>query len=87
MNKKALKTTGIEAFALSSSTARDKRRQRVSHDEQEHLPQPETGRSAARRWPIDTLALAGAWMAGVYVGVWLDPPNSNPNPVDTEETK
>ena len=44
-------------------------------------------RSAALRWFIDTLALAGAGMAGVYVGVWLDPPNSNPNPVDTEETK
>jgi hypothetical protein len=49
--------------------------------------EPETRRRSALRWFIDTLALAGAGMAGVYVGVWLDPPNSNPNRVDTEETE
>ena len=87
MNKQALTAIEIETFALSTSAALDELRRPVSHDEQEHLPKPETGRSAALRWFIDTLALAGAGMAGVYVGVWLDPPNSNPNPVDTEETK
>ena len=33
------------------------------------------GGRAALRWFIDTLALAGGGMAGVYVGVWLDEPN------------
>jgi hypothetical protein len=87
MDKQALTAIEIETFALSTSAALDELRRPVSHDEQEHLPKPETVRSAALRWFIDTLALAGAGMAGVYVGVWLDPPNSNPNPVDTEETK
>ena len=87
MNKQALKAIEIETFALSTSAALDELRRPVSHDEQEHPPKPEIGRSTALRWFIDTLALAGTGMAGVYVGVWVDPPNSNPNPVDTEETK
>jgi hypothetical protein len=87
MNKQALKAIEIETFALPTSAALDELRRPVSHDEQERLPKPETGRSTALRWFIDTLALAGAGMAGVYVGVWLNPPNSNPNRVDTEETE
>jgi hypothetical protein len=85
MNKQALKATEIETFALSTSVALDELRS-VSEDSEAHPSKPETRRRAAVRWLIDTLALAGAGMAGIYVGVWLDPPNSNPNPVDTEET-
>jgi hypothetical protein len=35
-------------------------------------------------WFIEGLALAGGAMAGVYVGVWLDPLNFDPIPEDTE---
>ncbi len=37
--------------------------------------EPETRRRGALRWLVDTLALAGAGMARVYVGVWLYPSN------------
>jgi hypothetical protein len=87
MNKQALKATEIETFALSTSAALDELRRPVSHDGGDYPSEPETRRRSALRWFIDTLALAGAGMAGVYVGVWLDPPNSNPNRVDTEETE
>ena len=79
MNKRALTTIEIEAFALSSSTAPDERRQPVSHDGGDYPSKPETRPRAALRWLIDTLALAGAGMAGVYVGVWLDPSNVSGN--------
>ena len=82
MNKQALKAIEIETFALSTLTAPDDRRS-VSEDSEAHPSKPETRRRATVRWLIDTLALAGAGMAGIYVGVWLDPPN----PVDTEETE
>jgi len=74
MNKQALKTIEIETIALSTSAALDELRS-VSEDSQAHPSKPETPRRAALRWFIDTLALAGAGMAGVYVGVWLDPAN------------
>ena len=79
MNKRALTTIEIEAFALSSSTAPDERRQPVSHDGGDYPSKPDTRPRAALRWLIDTLALAGAGMAGVYVGVWLDPSNVSGN--------
>ena len=79
MNKRALTTIEIEAFALSSSTAPDERRQPVSHDGGDDPSKPETRPRAALRWFIDTFALAGAGMAGVYVGVWLDPSNVSGN--------
>ena len=79
MNKRALTTIEIEAFALSSSTAPDERRQPVSHDGGDYPSKPETRPRAALRWLIDTFALAGAGMAGVYVGVWLDPSNVSGN--------
>jgi hypothetical protein len=86
MNKQALKTIEIETIALSTSAALDELRS-VSEDSEAHPSKPETRRHAALRWFIDTLALAGAGMAGIYVGVWLDSPNSSPIPVDTEETE
>ena len=73
MNKRALTTIEIEAFALSSSTAPDERRQPVSHDGGDYPSKPETRPRAALRWLIDTLAFAGAGMAGVYVGVLARP--------------
>jgi hypothetical protein len=73
MNKQALTPIDIEAFALSSSTAPDERP--VSEDSGAYASKPEARRRAALRWFIDSFALAGAGMAGVYVGVWLDPPN------------
>jgi hypothetical protein len=75
MNKRALTTIEIEALAPSTLTAPDERREPVSLDGEDFPSKPETRRRAALRWFIDTLARAGAGMAGVYVGVWLDPPN------------
>jgi hypothetical protein len=78
MNKQALKTIEIETFPLSTSAALDELGS-VSEDSEAHLEKPETRRRAALRGFVDTLALAGAGMAGVYVGVWLDPPNVSGN--------
>jgi hypothetical protein len=72
MNKRALTTIEIEAFALPRSIAPDEQRQPISHDSGDHPSKPETRRRAALRWLIDSLALAGAGMAGVYVDVLLD---------------
>jgi hypothetical protein len=79
MNKRALKAIEIETFALSTSATVDERLPPVSHDDQEHLPKPETGGSAALSWLIDAFAIAGAGMAGVYVGVLLDPWHASDN--------
>ena len=87
MKKQVLSAIEIGALTLSTLTAPDERREPVSLDGGDYLSKPETRRSAALCWFIDTLALAGAAMAGVYLGDWLDSPNSNPNPVDTEETE
>jgi hypothetical protein len=65
----------IEALAPSTLISPDERWEPVSLDGGDYLSKPETRRSAALRWFIDTLALAGAAMAGVYVGDWLDPSN------------
>jgi hypothetical protein len=73
MNKRALATNEIEAFALSRSIARDEQLQPVSHDSGDYSSKPETRPRAALRWLIDSLAVAGAGMAGVYVDVLLDP--------------
>ena len=87
MNKHPLKAIEIETFALSTSAALDERRRPVSEDDGDYPSKPETRTPAARSLLIDSLAIAGAGMAGVYLGDWLDSPNSNPNPVDTEETE
>jgi hypothetical protein len=87
MNKRAPTAIEIEVLAPSTLISPDERREPVSLDGGDYLSKPETPRSAALCWFIDTLALAGAAMAGVYVGDWLDEPNSNPNRVHTEETE
>jgi hypothetical protein len=74
MKNQALTAIEIEAFAPSTLISPDERREPVSLDRGDYLSRPETRRSAALRF-IDTLALAGAGIAGVYVGVWLDEPN------------
>jgi DNA-binding MarR family transcriptional regulator len=82
MNKRALTVIEIEANRVpalqpipSTLISPDERREPVSLDGGDYLSKPETRRSAALCWFIDTLALAGAAMAGVYVSDWHDPPN------------
>ena len=75
MNKQVLRVIEIEALSPSTSISPDERRGPVSLDGGGYLSRPETRRSAALRSFIDTLAFAGAAMAGVYVGDWLDEPN------------
>jgi hypothetical protein len=74
MNKRALTVIEIEALAPSTLVSPDERREPVSLDGGDYLSKTETRGSAALCWFID-LALAGAAMAGVYVGDWLDPSN------------
>jgi hypothetical protein len=64
MNKRALTVFEIEALAPSTLISPDEWREPVSLDGGDYLSKPETRRSAALRWFIDTLALAGAAMAG-----------------------
>ena len=82
MKKQALTTIEIEMFAPSSSAALDEMRQPVFEDSE---AKPEARRRSALGWFIDSLALASCSMAGVYVGVWLDPPNdeARPTPLST----
>jgi hypothetical protein len=77
MKKQALTAIEIDALAPSTLTPPDERREPVSLDGGDYPSEPETRGRAALRWFIDTLALAGCGMAGVYVGVWLDPPNGS----------
>jgi hypothetical protein len=76
MNKRALMVIEIEALAPSTLISPDERREPGALDSGDYLSTPETRQSAALRWFIDTLALAGTAMAGVYVGDWLDPPTT-----------
>jgi hypothetical protein len=75
MKKQPLTTIEIDALAPSTLTAPDERCEPVSLDGGDYHSNPETRGRAALRWFIDSLALAGCGMAGVYVGVWLDEPN------------
>jgi hypothetical protein len=86
MNNEALTAIEIEALVLSTLTAPpDERREPVSLDGGDYPSKPETRRRAALRWLIDSLALAGAGMAGLYVGVWLDPSNVSGNQTSRED--
>ena len=80
MKKQALTTIGINTFAPSG--ARDEPPRPVSEDSEAYASKPEGRGRATLRWFIDTLALAGCGMAGVYVGVWLEPP-----PADEESPR
>jgi len=77
MNKQALTTIEIEALAPSTLTTPDERREAASQGRGDSPSKPETRRRAALHWFIDTLALAGAAMAGVHVGAWLDQPDAS----------
>ena len=85
MDKRVLRVIEIEAHAPSTLISPDERREPVSLDGGDYLSKPETRRSAALRWFIDTLALAGAAMAGVYLGDWLDPSNVCGNQTDGKD--
>ena len=90
MTKQALTAIEIEALALSNSAATDERRQPVSDDSGAYPQEPETHRRSALHRLIDSFALASCSMAGVYVGVWLDPPKdvaqpTRPRTVDREK--
>ncbi len=80
MTKQALTTIEIEALALSNSAATDERRQPVSDDSGGYPQEPETRRRSALHQLIDSFALASCSMAGVYVGVWFDPPDDAAQP-------
>ena len=51
----------------------------LSHDGEEHPAKPEIWQIARLRSLIDSLALAGGGMAGVYVSDLLDPSNVSGN--------
>jgi hypothetical protein len=87
VKKQALTTTEIEMLALATLAEFDERRRPVSGDSGTHFSQPKTGGRAKLHWFIETLALAGGAMAGVYVGVWLDSPDSDSSSVDTDATE
>jgi len=75
MKRQALTAIGTDPLAPSTLTAPDERREPVSPDGGDYPSKPETRRRAALRWFIDSLALGGCGMAGIYVGLWLDEPN------------
>ena len=85
MTKRALTVIEIESFAPSTLIAPDERCEPVTLDGGDFPSKQETRGSAALRWLIDTFAFAGAGMAGVYVGVWLDEPNVSGNLTDRKD--
>jgi hypothetical protein len=85
MNKRALTVIEIEALAPSTLISPDEWREPVSLDRGDYLSKADTRRSATLRSFIDTLALAGAAMAGVYVGDWLDPSNVSGKRTDRKD--
>jgi hypothetical protein len=85
MDKRALTAIEIDALTPSTLTAPDERREPVSLDGGDYPSEPEARRRAALRWFIESLALAGASVAGVYVGVWLDEPNVSGNRTDGKD--
>ena len=86
MKKQVPTVIEIEVLAPSTLTAPDERREPVSLDGGDYSSKPETRGRAALRWFIDTLALAGCGMAGVYVGVWVDEPNVPGDQISGKET-
>ena len=75
MKKQTLTVIEIEASALPNSAATDERRQPVSDDRGLYSQEPEIRRRSVLHQLIDSFTLASCSMAGVYVGVWLNPPN------------
>ena len=83
MKKQALTMTEIETLAPRIS-AESHERQPLSQNSGADLSTAKTRQGMTLRRFIDGLALAGGAMAGVHVGVWLDPPNFDPDSEDTE---
>jgi hypothetical protein len=79
MKRQALTAIDIEAFTPSTSAALDERLRPFSHDSEEHLVKQEIWQSAALRWLIDSLALAGGGIAGIHISDLLDPLNVSGN--------
>jgi hypothetical protein len=84
MKKQALTTTEIETFAPGTFAAINEWRRQVSEDGEVNLSQPKTRPRATLDWFIDSFAIAGCAMAGVYLGAWLEAPDFDPDSVDTE---
>jgi hypothetical protein len=84
MKKQALTTTEIEMLALATLAELDERQRPISEDGGLNLSRPKARRRVTLHWFIETLALAGGAMAGVYVGAWLDSPDLDANAADTE---
>jgi hypothetical protein len=80
MNKQVLAEIEIETFVVSASAPLDTPGEPVSEDAGAYPSKRTTCGRSALGWFLDTLALAGCGMAGVYVGVWLDPPDAAPPP-------
>ena len=80
-----MKKRSLTAIEIDALTAPDERREPVSLGGGGYPSKPETRRRAALRGFIDTLAFAGAAMAGVYVGDWLDEPNVSGNQTDGKD--
>ena len=74
MKEQAPAVIQIEALAPSTLSAPE-RCEPVSLDGGDYPSKPETRGRAALRWFIESLALGGCGMAGIYVGVWLYEPN------------
>jgi hypothetical protein len=83
VKKQALTMTEIETLAPAISAEFDEW-QPLSENSGADFSRPKTRGGMTLSWFIEGLALAGGAMAGVYVGVWLDPPNCDPNSEDTE---
>jgi hypothetical protein len=80
MNKQVLAEIEIETFVASASAPLDEPGQPVSEDTGAYSSKRTTCGRSALGWFLDSFALAGCAMAGVYVGVWLDPPDAPPPP-------
>jgi hypothetical protein len=83
VKKQALTMIEIETLAPATSAEFDER-QPLYEDSGADLSRPKTRQGMTLSWFIEGLALAGGAMAGVYVGVWLDPLNFDPISEDTE---
>jgi hypothetical protein len=82
VKKQALTTITIETLAPGTSVELNEVLRAVSAESGVNLSQPKTRQRATLDWFIETLALAGGAMAGIYVGAWLDAPDLDPDSGD-----
>ena len=74
----------LQMLAQATLAEFERRRRPVSEDSGPSLSKPKVRRRITMRSFMESLAIAGCAMAGVYAGVWLDSPDFDPDPVDTE---